>query len=217
MFFAVDEKQLLVYRIPRFANMSTNKANIVKRHRDGDNTGGPRLPRPVSECPNYGNVSVQMPNLGDMLKRVRDGDDSVQTALRLPRVVFEKLKNNPWGLGVSTAIRQRLDRTFDEETFDQESRDLADSVLWISDELSRQIGVPWHATRKGRQALAAAIEKLLSEGPVETNAAAEDVFGSDDPPTLGRAIARQFLRLKGTMANNVDGMRRIIWGRGRGV
>jgi hypothetical protein len=152
-----------------------------------------------------------------VLKGPKDGDDSVQTALRLPRIVFEKLKNNPWGFGVSSAIRDRLDRTFDEETFDQQSRQLADSVLWISDELSRQIGAPWHATRKGHQALAAAIEQLLAEPPpVETGVAAEDVFGSDDPPTLGRAIARQFLRFRATMVKDVDGMRRIIWGRSRG-
>ncbi len=152
------------------------------------------------------------------MKRLKDPDDSVQTALRLPRAVYRKLRHNPRGLGgVSSAIRERLNRTFDEETFDWRSRELADSVLWISDELSRQIGVPWHATQKGHQALAAAIEQLLANmAQTEKSAEVEDSFGPDDPPTLGRAIARQFLRLRGSMVKDVYGARLIISGRSGG-
>jgi hypothetical protein len=123
---------------------------------------------------------------------------------------LEKLKKHPGG--VSSAIRERLDRTFVEESFDQQSRELADSVLWISDELSHQIGAPWHTTRKGHQALTAAIEKLLSEEPLkQQDDAAEDAFGPDDPPTLGRTIARQFLRLRGAIV--MHDLSSITWGR----
>lgn len=135
------------------------------------------------------------------MKKSRDVNESVQTAVRLPRHVLDRLKESD--LGVSGEIRRRLDRTFDLDAFDDRTRDLADCVMWIASEVSRQVGHPWHVTGKGQQAVAAAIQYLLepAEGSQIASTASEDLFGPDDPPTLGRSIARHYQRHIAEMRN----------------
>ena len=60
-----------------------------------------------------------------------------------------------------------------------------------------QAGAYWHATQKGRQAVAAGI-RLYTETmlPSVQAGAGEDLLGPDDPETLGRASARHYRQLK---------------------
>ena len=122
---------------------------------------------------------------------VRTKKPRTQTGLRLEPEMFERLRNSPRGL--SNEIRDRIERTFREDALDPVTGDLQYAVTWMSDELTRQAGRPWHASRKGREALAAAIETWLALS-AKSIGDAEDPFGPDDPPTLGRSIARHFQR-----------------------
>jgi hypothetical protein len=116
------------------------------------------------------------------------------------------------GHSLAIEIRRRIDRTLDEETFDQQTRELADSIMWMADEVSRQVGSPWHSTKKGRHAVAVAIQQFMqATAPLEGTS--EDLFGPDDPPTLGRTIARHFLQFLSQLPRTPDEMLRIIWGR----
>jgi hypothetical protein len=59
----------------------------------------------------------------------------------------------------------------------------------LADDITRHSGTPWHATRKGRQAIVAAFQQFVEELPIPLTDSLEEKF-TDDPSTLGRAIAR---------------------------
>jgi hypothetical protein len=132
----------------------------------------------------------------------QDQPEMVPTGLRLPREMYERLKQSY--LGVSGEIRRRLERTFLEERYDVETRELADDVMWLAGEVQRQCGgLSWHLYPKAHEALAEALRMWLeiskrraaeSAAALAESAAALDLFGPDDPPTLGRSIARSYQR-----------------------
>jgi hypothetical protein len=122
--------------------------------------------------------------------------ETVQTGLRLPREMYDRLKRSD--LGVSAEIRRRLEHTFSEEVYDAKTRELAADVMWMADQIRRDTRIEWHAHRKAHEAFTAAVMNWL-EGlkPKEHESpAVEALFGPDDPQTLGRSIARLLRRFK---------------------
>lgn len=119
-----------------------------------------------------------------------------QFPVALPDEVRERLEAAAKASERSLAeeIRRRLNKSFEADTHDEQTRDLAYAVIWMAEELGRQTGRPWHSTRKSRSALAVAIEHWLEISGPQESAAVSDLFGPDDPPTLGRSIARHFQR-----------------------
>lgn len=119
-----------------------------------------------------------------------------QLAVALPDDVRQRLEAAAARSGGSLAeeIRRRLVASFDAEAHDADVRDLAEGVMWMAEELKRQAGVSWHSTRKAREALSSAIQTWLEISAPPQSPAAEDLFGPDDPPTLGRSIARHYQR-----------------------
>jgi hypothetical protein len=123
----------------------------------------------------------------------------VHTALVLQPDVLEKLKKGSGG--VSAEIRRRIDRTFLEDEFSEATRSLADAVMWIADEIDRQIGLPWNASRNGHLAVATALQTWLELcAPAAISGKDPLLFGPDDPETLGRSVARQYQRFNSDLA-----------------
>lgn len=119
----------------------------------------------------------------DQKKRKR----GIHTAVVLEPEVLERLRKSKEG--VSFEIRERIRRTLEQDTFDGRTLSLANLMMRMAEDIRRHTGTPWHATKKGRQAIVAAFQQLVNSLPVGTTAL-EDTFGPDDPSTLGRAIAR---------------------------
>jgi hypothetical protein len=127
------------------------------------------------------------PGVRSAAKRTR----GIHTAVVLEPEVRERLKASE--KGVSLEIRERINRTLWEEEAAPPTRELAVAVRQMAEEISRQTCTPWHSTMKGRRAIVAAIQHFLDSLPAPT-AAAEEMFGPDDPSTLGRVIARMYLQ-----------------------
>ena len=104
---------------------------------------------------------------------------------------------NVAGHSIAEEIRRRLALTVERDGMDAETRALLEAVGWMADEIRRQSGADWHDFPKATEALAAAIHTWLEIiKPKESSTAASDLFSPDDPPTLGRSIARHYQRFK---------------------
>jgi hypothetical protein len=104
------------------------------------------------------------------------------------------------GKSLGDEIRTRLERTFHEDAVDGPTRNLIEAVKWISAEIGRQVQIPWYFSVKSKEALSTALQTwleiinpLATAGPVDDTQ--RDLFGPDDPPTLGRAVARHYRRI----------------------
>jgi hypothetical protein len=123
------------------------------------------------------------------------GDTKKQMGVALSDDLRSKLEAHSAARNVSIAeeIRRRLEMSFERDALDDPTRDIVAAAIWIADDITAQVGPHWHATQKGRQAVAAGIrlyiEKML---PPVKEGAGEDLFGPDDPETLGRASARHY-------------------------
>jgi hypothetical protein len=100
-------------------------------------------------------------------------------------------------ISIAEEIRRRLETSFEMDAQDEETQNLAFAAIWIANDITAQAGADWHATQKGRQAVAAGIRLYLETmaPPVVAGTAADDLFGPDDPETLGRASARHHQQL----------------------
>jgi hypothetical protein len=119
-------------------------------------------------------------------KRQRSTPAMVHTAVVLPPEMIERLKQSDRGL--SEEIRNRLSYTLFVDEFDARTRELGPTVMRLADEVRRHTGQPWHGSRQAFEVLEAALQAYL-ETLKPTNELSSEVF-PDDPPTLGRAIAR---------------------------
>jgi hypothetical protein len=129
----------------------------------------------------------------------RERTETVQTAVRLPREMHERLKQSPDG--VSEEIRRRLERSFELDAFDPRTRDLVEAVAWMADQIERDTMSSWHQRPKAHETLVEALQTYLAKlkpAPSGGTPGVSDMWDSfiDDPPTLGRAIARHYVRFK---------------------
>ena len=134
---------------------------------------------------------------------VNQKPDLVQTAVRLPTEMLDRLRQSEQG--ASEEIRGRLLRSFAEDLIDPTTRELANDIIQLAELVRSDVGFNWnsdpgaHATF--RSAVIALIDVHKPEGPPVFSAAVRDLFGAgiakgDDPDTLGRALARHYLRSK---------------------
>ena len=139
-------------------------------------------------------VLVDKMTRGDSKKRKK------QMGVALPDHLRDKLAAQSELVNTSIAeeIRKRLETSFANDEVDGQTRDLVAAAMSIAEEITAQSGADWHETQKGRQAVAAGVRHYLETmaPPVLTATAADDLFGPDDPETLGRASARHYRQLK---------------------
>ena len=69
-------------------------------------------------------------------------DDMVQSAVRLPRSLHERLKKAGGDRGMGDAIRRRLEASFDAEKVpkNQNTRELTNAISFFDEELVRDFG-----------------------------------------------------------------------------
>jgi hypothetical protein len=142
----------------------------------------------------------------------RERTETVQTAVRLPRDMHERLKQSPDG--VSDEIRRRLEQSFAhdaaKEAQDPKTRELADDVTWLADAITRQVrpeGDPrwvWHSTEATHAALAEALRTWMDiikplSGLLSPDPSTLGLLGPGDPATLGRATAWHLQRIKAAL------------------
>jgi hypothetical protein len=123
------------------------------------------------------------------------GESKKQMGVALPDYLRGKLAAASAAANVSIAeeIRRRLEMSFEVDARDDYTQGLVSAAIWIAGDITAQAGAYWHATQKGRQAVAAGIRLYIETmlPPVQAGAG-EDLFGPDDPETLGRASARHY-------------------------
>jgi hypothetical protein len=123
------------------------------------------------------------------VKRKKDVG-SVAAGVRLPQNAVEWLR--PHEGGVSGGIKKAIDRLAFESMFDAPTIKLArDIMLLARDVQTYGGGLPWHASPKAFEALSEAINAWMERAsPVAESGAVEDLFGPNDPQTLGRVVAQ---------------------------
>jgi hypothetical protein len=122
-------------------------------------------------------------------RRQRSKPAMVHTAVVLPPDMIEQLKQSDRGL--SEEIRSRLARTLFEDTFDQRTRELAIALMELARSVQDHTGQAWHSGPQAQETLEIALQTYLAA--IKPTAESKAVF-QDDAPTLGRAIARNFLQ-----------------------
>ena len=105
----------------------------------------------------------------------------VQTAIRLPREMHDRLQGPG---GVSEEIRQRVQRTFEEDAIDPKTRELAADVIWLANKMAG-LGLLWHSDGRAHSALAAAIANWLEINKPRMDAMVpHPALGQDFTPIL---------------------------------
>ena len=126
------------------------------------------------------------------------GDSKKQMGVALPDYLRGKLAAASAAANVSIAeeIRRRLEISFENDARDSYTQDLVSAAIWIAGDIASQgAGAYWYATQKGRQAVAAGIRHFIEMLQPEA-CSGDDLFGPDDPETLGRASARHYFKMK---------------------
>jgi hypothetical protein len=119
----------------------------------------------------------------------------VQTAVRLPHQMNERLKQSP--LGVSDEIRKRLERTFWDDQFDAHTRLLMAEIGRLAELVKLDTNADWHSHAAANHAFRQAVVSLLAHFGQPSG---EPVFApdelperrlvtSDNPTTIGIGLA----------------------------
>lgn len=111
----------------------------------------------------------------------------------MPVEMATRLRRTPKGIGAE--IRDRLYVTLERDAGSKETARLIDAVEWMANEMERQ-SLAWTVSAKARVAMLTAVQTWmeLNKSP-DYSQAVEDLFGPDDPETLGRSIARLVVRV----------------------
>jgi hypothetical protein len=130
------------------------------------------------------------------------GPSKKQMGVGLPAELRERLEAASAGAGHSLAeeIRQRLERTFKEDTLDPVTRELITGIINLAETIRLDLGAAWYAYPAIHEAFAAAIaQRLAGYVPPSTpgaEAAVRDLLGAglshpqDSPETIGRTHER---------------------------
>jgi hypothetical protein len=117
----------------------------------------------------------------------------VHTGVRLDAAIFERLSKSK--LGLSEEIRQRVERTFNEDDLDAVTRELRDGLVNIAALIRADFGTEWHSYPRAYEAfLAAVVQRLENYAPppppqISTPGVSGlgSTLGPNDPPeTIGR-------------------------------
>jgi hypothetical protein len=134
----------------------------------------------------------------------------VQTAIRLPGAMHERLKQS--AAGVSEEIRRRVERTFaEDDAADAQTRELASDVVWLANKMSG-LGVSWQQNERAHSALAAAIAAWLDLNKPKVSGrvpGVTDLFAEQlDPQTVGSMLARELRNIKDAVRKTEQELRR---------
>jgi hypothetical protein len=131
-------------------------------------------------------------------KMVKGLTRGINTSVVLPPGIHERLKNSD--RGVSEELRDRVERTFADEGLDERTRLLRDAVVYLADQLSKEMGAAWHSSPKVHQELVAGITRHLerqrpaAEPAGQPEPQTSEIFDLDEPPgTIGRLRERDFV------------------------
>jgi hypothetical protein len=121
---------------------------------------------------------------------------TVQTAMRIPREMHERLKQSP--AGVSEEIRRRLEESFArEDTYDEATRSLGEEVMELAVLIQQQAKTAWHGHIDVHAAVRAAIGNYLElTAPAGDGQAVSAIRGfspRDRAETAGRMTASNFV------------------------
>jgi hypothetical protein len=124
-------------------------------------------------------------------------DGMIQSAVRLPRALHERLKQVGGERGMGEEIRRRLQASFDVEKApdDPSTEQLKLAISSIANAVS--IDAPWSTDAYSFAIFKAAVDALLAHFKPKGDPAPAPrlVFGPDDPPdTIGRTLASTTLR-----------------------
>jgi hypothetical protein len=84
----------------------------------------------------------------------------VQTGLRLDSAMFQQLRQSD--RGVSDEIRDRLQRTFQEDSVDPVTRELRDGLVNVAKMLRLDFGEEWYSSPPAYEAFTAAVVQRLA-------------------------------------------------------
>jgi hypothetical protein len=151
-------------------------------------------------------VECQTVEVG-LARKKRATPRRIHTGIRLDAEIVERLSES--GLGVSEEIRDRIYRTLREDALGPDLRRLLADIAWLAGEIDNQVGISssWQALPKANDALAEAIRawlQIIKPKSFGTIPGASDLMGPDDPPTLGRSIARLYERIKPELEKNTQ-------------
>jgi len=128
------------------------------------------------------------------MKRQKD-DDLIQSAVRLPRSLIQRLKKAGGERGMGEEIRRRLEASFeaDEARADPKTRELLEEIERLA--LNTPLHVHWYADGDAFKIFAAAINETLPKYQPSGEAAGptgrlQSVFGKDAThEMIGRILA----------------------------
>ena len=130
------------------------------------------------------------------MKRQSVRDDMIQSAVRLPTSLHDRLKKAGGERGMGEEIRRRLEASFDAEAeapSDPKIGELLDQIKRIA--LSKPLDVSWHADRDAFEVFKAAISGVLSSYQPSDKASGptgrlQTMYGPDaKAETVGRILA----------------------------
>lgn len=125
----------------------------------------------------------------------KKADEMVQTAVRLPQSLRDRLSSAGGQGGLGEEIRRRLEASFeaDKAPVDPKTRELLEEIEQLA--LNTPLHVPWYADSDAFNIFAVAIKEKLSKYQPSGKAAGptgrlESVFGKDaTPEAIGRILA----------------------------
>jgi predicted DNA-binding protein len=139
-----------------------------------------------------------------MKKKPQTGEAVVQTSIRLPREMHDRLAKGDAQFGEE--VRRRLEASFILERVDPKTRELLEAMVDFADNYTfHMVGVPWHKEpivfEQFKEGLLEMLECLRSEGTrVLVKPAKGKVTWEQTPPLgVGRTMARVVLHRRGLL------------------
>jgi hypothetical protein len=131
-------------------------------------------------------------------KPTKDLADTVSTAVRLQRDIYDQLRQSD--LGMTESIKRGLALLFARDLVDPKTRELADLVVTFASRIERETGHAWHSHAGANRALFAALrnEVLTTAMEMGVSSATDFHFAarpkrrmviSDIPSEIGMFIA----------------------------
>lgn len=115
------------------------------------------------------------------MKRETDGD-MIQSAVRLPRRLHERLKNAGGERGMGEEIRRRLEASFDAEPSDRKTRELLEGVAFCARQATNYYG-RWSEDGFAFLVLKASVDMLLKSYQPK-----HDPLPKPNPTKLGKVL-----------------------------
>jgi hypothetical protein len=119
------------------------------------------------------------------------------------------------GNSLGEEIRVRLQKSFDDDQHDDQTRELAADIVALAEDVKHHKRFSWHGHEKAREAFFEAIKDWLAglKPPRDLRSktvpgASDLMWGDDDPATLGRSIARARRRFKAEIKKNTEELRK---------